>query len=244
VSKEWVRQVFNCDLPHGEKVVLFVMAWFADKEGGSVRASATTISRDTGYHERQVRKILQSLKKSGYIVQVGRHGIERGYIPVYRLVLNHAPKHKDLHPIQDFTDDKDLQKVQGFSSDLEPKDLQFSPKEVHFLPQSPALVPPKQIEQKNGGNFSSEANASDKETVSPPHPEKRARTKRKTKTEPSPEANQLAELLRARILVNKPDFHMTPAELHRWAVEADRMLRRDARDYEKHPEHEKVPRSV
>jgi CubicO group peptidase (beta-lactamase class C family) len=50
---------------------------------------------------------------------------------------------------------------------------------------------------------------------------------------PSDEAEQLSNHLRDCILANKPDFHFTQAQLRKWAVVADRMLRLDHRDYEK-----------
>ena len=54
----------------------------------------------------------------------------------------------------------------------------------------------------------------------------------KKKTQPSHEAEKLATLLQREILRNKPDYRITPAELRKWAVTADRMIRLDRRTEE------------
>jgi hypothetical protein len=59
--------------------------------------------------------------------------------------------------------------------------------------------------------------------------EMRASTQKKTATAPSQEACRLAALLKSEILRNKPDYRITPAQLRKWEVTADRMLRIDGR---------------
>jgi hypothetical protein len=56
-----------------------------------------------------------------------------------------------------------------------------------------------------------------------------ASTQKKTATAPSHEACRLAALLKSEILRNKPDYRITPAQLRKWEVTADRMLRIDGR---------------
>jgi uncharacterized protein YdaU (DUF1376 family) len=48
----------------------------------------------------------------------------------------------------------------------------------------------------------------------------------------SHEADKLAALLKSEILRNKPDFRITPAQLRKWAVAAQRMLDHDNRTYD------------
>ena len=50
--------------------------------------------------------------------------------------------------------------------------------------------------------------------------------------QPSQEASRLAALLKSEILRNKPDFRITPAQVRKWEVTADRMLRLDRRTAE------------
>lgn len=62
--------------------------------------------------------------------------------------------------------------------------------------------------------------------------EARASTQRKTTTAPSQEGCRLAALLKSEILRNKPDYRITPAQLRKWGLSADRMLRIDGRTSE------------
>jgi hypothetical protein len=55
----------------------------------------------------------------------------------------------------------------------------------------------------------------------------------KRNSEHSPEALRLTALLRHEILSNKPDSHITAAQLENWAKTADRMLRIDRRNEER-----------
>ena len=51
----------------------------------------------------------------------------------------------------------------------------------------------------------------------------------KTRLEPPKEAWKLAQLLKAEILRNKPDYRITPVQERQWAATADRMMRLDGR---------------
>jgi len=57
-------------------------------------------------------------------------------------------------------------------------------------------------------------------------------TSKKTTKLPSHEACRLAALLKSEILRNKPDFRITPPQLRKWELTADRMLRVDERTSE------------
>jgi hypothetical protein len=56
-----------------------------------------------------------------------------------------------------------------------------------------------------------------------------APTSNKTEKVPSPEACRLVALLKSEILSNKPDYRITPAQIRKWELTADRMLLRDGR---------------
>lgn len=56
------------------------------------------------------------------------------------------------------------------------------------------------------------------------------RPARKNPTQPSKEACRLAQLLKAEILRNKPDYRITSAQERKWALSADRMIRLDHRE--------------
>jgi len=49
----------------------------------------------------------------------------------------------------------------------------------------------------------------------------------------SKEASKLAQLLKAEILRNKPDYRITPAQERKWVATADLMIRRDRRTPER-----------
>ena len=57
-------------------------------------------------------------------------------------------------------------------------------------------------------------------------------TSKKTAKPPSNEACRLAALLKSEILRNKPDFRITPTQLRKWELTADRMLLIDGRTSE------------
>jgi hypothetical protein len=53
------------------KLVLVALAEYADRDGASVFPSVATLARRTGFHERQVRRVMAGLRESGLIVDVG-----------------------------------------------------------------------------------------------------------------------------------------------------------------------------
>ena len=55
----------------------------------------------------------------------------------------------------------------------------------------------------------------------------------KGSSKPSHEAEKLAQLLKAEILRNKPDYRITQSQLRQWATTADRMIRLDRRQPER-----------
>jgi hypothetical protein len=55
----------------------------------------------------------------------------------------------------------------------------------------------------------------------------------KTREEPSTEASKVAQLLKAEILRNRPDYRITAAQERQWAAAADRMIRLDGCNSEK-----------
>jgi hypothetical protein len=85
--------VWDRDLPHPEKSILTVMAYFADDAGGSVRCSMATTARRAGYSIRQAHAIVDRLRKRLILVSQGRYSVkgQRGYVPVYRIDLSHVP---------------------------------------------------------------------------------------------------------------------------------------------------------
>jgi hypothetical protein len=98
VSKEAMLAVWELDVPHPEKSVLTVLAYSADKEGGSIYPSPAVIAKRTGYGRRRVSQIIDGLLWR-QILEVVRHhphyvaGRLAGYFREYRLTIpiaNHS----------------------------------------------------------------------------------------------------------------------------------------------------------
>ena len=87
-----VTQVFELDLPHGDFIVLLCLAHSADPKGKRCRLSVRYTARQTGYHERQVQRILRSLEKSRLICAVANKTGGRGSPTEYRLHLENGDK--------------------------------------------------------------------------------------------------------------------------------------------------------
>jgi hypothetical protein len=68
VSKKVMLEVWDCDLPHPEKIVLGMMAYNADEEGDRVFPGVDTISRRAGYSSRQVQRIIRKLERQGILI--------------------------------------------------------------------------------------------------------------------------------------------------------------------------------
>lgn len=210
MSAEWVKQVLNCELSHGEKSVLFVMAWFADKKGGNIFATARSMARYTGYKERQVRGIMHSLAAKGCLVLTHRHGLPNGsYVRVFQLDFRKLEVRQELPN----SDRRERQQLHDFGHIEE---RQISPGVRQETAESAANVADKTSRTDKRNNLLRRTSGDRKNTSS----------------KPSHEAEQLARHLHDRILANKPDFRITPAQLENWALEADRMLRIDGRKFE------------
>jgi hypothetical protein len=94
---------------------------------------------------------------------------------------------------------------------------------IHRFSDSPNPDSPKQTSSSELKTSSDQASDFDEsESLEKPSPKN-----------PSREAEKLAELLKAEILRNKPDYRITQAQLRKWAQTADRILRLDGRSEER-----------
>ncbi len=67
------------------KHVLLIMADFADRETGDVRASKQTIANVTELSKATVKRTIQKLQQIGVIREVGSRPCHGGHVKVYRL---------------------------------------------------------------------------------------------------------------------------------------------------------------
>lgn len=114
------------------------------------------------------------------------------------------------------------------------------PKERHYVPAAISkliscgfLVPTNQEVSLSDSDSDSDLD-SDKPSLSKPSGSDKASSPvvKESQPKPSPEASRLVEKLKAEIQRNKPDFRVTPAQEHNWAVTAQRMLEIDQRKLE------------
>jgi hypothetical protein len=88
-------------------------------------------------------------------------------------------------------------------------------------------------QEKDSGDSQSEGNPTPKSTPPGLEESSRGNPTPKATTTPCHEARKLAALLQGEIRRNKPDYRITPGAQRKWAITADRMLRLDARSYDR-----------
>lgn len=97
---------------------------------------------------------------------------------------------------------------------------------IHRFSDSPK---PDSLKQTSS---SEQENSSDQVTPTISHADNTEALTSSQAPNPSREAESLAELLRAEILRNKPDYRITKAQCRKWAVAAQRMMDIDKRKWE------------
>ena len=95
MSGKMVGAVWELDLPHAEAWVLMALADHAHHDGSNMFASQKLLAWKTGYSERQIRRILESLEEQGLIVPESG-GVGRGMIRSYRIELAAAKKKEPM----------------------------------------------------------------------------------------------------------------------------------------------------
>lgn len=103
MSVKVMGRVWDWELPHAEKFILVALADHADHDGGSIRPGVPTIAKKTGYNERTVRRIIQSLASLGCLVVVEER---EGKPTIYRVPNDWQPL-SECHPCQNVTPDID-----------------------------------------------------------------------------------------------------------------------------------------
>ena len=86
---EWERWVRRCVLPSSSKLVAFVMATYAARDGSRIFPGVTRLAATTGLSERTVRTALGNLRDVGLIERVypgGRRGV-MAFADVHRLAI-------------------------------------------------------------------------------------------------------------------------------------------------------------
>ena len=64
--------IWNTDMKPSQRFVMLALVDYADDNGQNIYPSIETLSRKTGYSERNVQRILKSLEDEGLILIVGR----------------------------------------------------------------------------------------------------------------------------------------------------------------------------
>ena len=86
---EWERWLRRCILPSSTKLVGFVMATYAARDGSRIFPGVARLAATTGLSERTVRTALGNLRDVGLIERVypgGRRGVQ-AYADVHRLAI-------------------------------------------------------------------------------------------------------------------------------------------------------------
>lgn len=93
-----MAQVWELDLPQGEKFVLLAFADHADDEG-VCRPSVERVAWKTGYEQRQVKRIGKKLRESGLLDLLKPARPERGLAAEYRICARRGLKLAPFHSV-------------------------------------------------------------------------------------------------------------------------------------------------
>lgn len=96
MSAKVMGLVFESDLPRAEKFILLALADHAKEDGSDVYPSVARIGWKTGYSERQIRTIIDSLEKMGILKVVHPGGSGPADVRKYRIVLGAIPMLMDF----------------------------------------------------------------------------------------------------------------------------------------------------
>jgi Helix-turn-helix domain len=95
MANKYTDAVFKCDVRGTDKLVLFILAGFADNEKGECWPSYKTIARQSGLGYSTVQDSFKRLKDAGFLWVVGRHliGNTDQYTLIFRLNLEKLQEH-------------------------------------------------------------------------------------------------------------------------------------------------------
>lgn len=103
----YLRLIRDADLTSPARLVLHVMAGYADADGGNVRPTVATLAADTGLSERTVKKATRELRAAGWLDVQSAGGCFDGKnrATLYRLAVGAARPSTDgvhqVHPVQE-----------------------------------------------------------------------------------------------------------------------------------------------
>lgn len=133
MSGKATGMVWELDIPHNQQFVLLAMADHADHHGSNIFPSVADIAWKTGYSERQVQRIIKTMRDNNLLrldkKQMGRYGTN-----CYTILWENAPKKAPLvrpdkmSPLDQSRDDK-MSPVENLRGDILPGggDTQMSP---------------------------------------------------------------------------------------------------------------------
>jgi DNA-binding MarR family transcriptional regulator len=115
--------IWNTDMKPSQRFVMLALVDYADDNGQNIYPSIETLSRKTGYSERNVQRILKSLEDEGLILIVGRS--KYGTI---RITLN-LPAIQERKAVEDDTPtDDNLSQINDNLSQINDKMSQINDK--------------------------------------------------------------------------------------------------------------------
>jgi len=115
--------IWNTDMKPSQRFVMLALVDYADDNGQNIYPSIETLSRKTGYSERNVQRILKSLEDEGLILIVGRS--KYGTI---RITLN-LPAIQERKAVEDDTPtDDNLSQINDKMSQINDKMSQINDK--------------------------------------------------------------------------------------------------------------------
>ena len=108
--------IWNTDMKPGQRFVMLALVDYADDNGRNIYPSIETLSKKTGYSERNVQRILKSLEDDGLIIITGRS--KYGTI---RIMLNLPAIQGRMPEVVDTPPDDNLSQVNDKMSEINDK---------------------------------------------------------------------------------------------------------------------------
>ena len=81
----WSKKIFELELTSAQKIVLAVLATFADRHGGRVYPSIATLADRTSLAARTVRRSLKVLREQNFIIPTGQTAAK---VVMYRINID------------------------------------------------------------------------------------------------------------------------------------------------------------
>ena len=214
MSTKLIQKLLQVPLPPGEKLVLVILAYYADDDGMNCFPSVSRTARESGLTRRGVQKIMHRLRIAGLLVPIGTRSSGTISYQIVTPASEHSSQGGANVVRSELGDAGGRTEFAGGANWETQRGELGSPDLVRPVIDLPVTKPLCATPSKTD--------------VAAPRKTSAAKTPRAL----SPAGLRLATLLRSEILRNKPDARIDQNWERNWSSAADRMIRLDQRSEE------------